>query len=118
LLQALAHPANTHSGYGSVAIGRLDRESREGEVPRFHFNVHDGSEHPDLEGAELPGLSDARKYAVRYFRDMLHSELNGFWAGEEWKMEVTDDTGLLLFSLHFSGTDSPALSRPDLTILI
>lgn len=78
-------------------------------MPRFHFNVHDGSDYPDPEGTELPDVEAARKFAIRYFGDMLHAEPCTFWNGQEWKMEVTDEAGLLLFSLHFIGIDSPAL---------
>lgn len=86
-------------------------------MPRFHFNVHDGSNHPDPDGAELPDFPTARKYAVRYFGEMLQGDPCAFRNGEEWKMEVTDETGLVLFSLHFIGIDAPALDRPDLATI-
>jgi len=87
-------------------------------VPRFHFNVYDGTHHIDSEGAELPGLSAVRNYAVHYFRDMLQADLRTFWESGEWKMDVTDERGLTLFSLHFIGIDAPVLDHPDLTISV
>ncbi len=87
-------------------------------MPRFHFNVHDGSEHPDVEGAELDDVPAARKYALRYFGELLHGDPCTVWSGEEWKMDVTDDTGLTLFSLHFIAIDAPAPDSRDLTISV
>ena len=87
-------------------------------MPRFYFNVYDGTHHIDSEGAELPGLPAVRDYAIRYFRDMLQDDLGTFWEGEGWKMEVTGETGLTLFSLHFMGINAPAPDRPDLTISV
>ena len=87
-------------------------------MPRFHFNVHDGSDYPDLEGAELEDVPAARKYAVRYFGELLQGDPCTFWSGEEWKMDVTDETGLTLFSLHFIAIDAPALDSRDVTISV
>jgi hypothetical protein len=78
-------------------------------MPRYHFNVHDGTDHPDLQGTELDDVPAARKHAVRYFGEMLQRDPCTFWNGEEWKMEVANETGLVLFSLHFIGIDAPAL---------
>jgi hypothetical protein len=95
-------------------------------VPRFHFHVHDGVEHPDPEGSDLPDIPSARKYAVRYFGEMLQDEPSTFWNGEELRMQVADETGLLLFSLHFIAVNAPvlegvgtakALDDPGVTIL-
>jgi hypothetical protein len=93
---------------------------REGErsVPRFHFNAHDGSDHPDLEGVELADVPAARSFAIRYFRDMLHDDPGSLIECGEWKMEVTDEGGLTLFSLHLIGINAPAVDRRDLTISV
>lgn len=77
-------------------------------MPRFFFNVHDGREYPDFDGIELPSISDARRQATLYAGELLRSDPASFWSGEEWKMEVTDDRGLVLFHLIFVGIDAPA----------
>jgi hypothetical protein len=38
-----------------------------------------------------------------------------FWDKEEWKMTVTNETGLTLFCLHFLGIDAPAAGRSTRT---
>lgn len=87
-------------------------------MPRFHFNLHDGVEHFDDDGAELADLAAARKYALRYFAEVLQAEARTFADGAELRMDVTDEAGLLLVSLHFTMLDSPAATPPDLTISV
>src|SRR5205085_4739912 len=92
--------------------------SRERKMPRYHFNTLDRGDHRDPDGAELADLAAAQSYAVRYFGELLLGEPWTFADGGEWKMEVTDESGLILFSLHFIGIEAPALERPDLTISV
>ena len=78
-------------------------------MPRYHFQFHDGQAHPDPDGIELPGIEAARTHAVRYFGDLLRTEAGAFGPADEWRMEVSDESGLLLFTLHFLGMNAPAL---------
>lgn len=77
-------------------------------MPRYHFNVHDGFDLPDPEGSDLPDLRAARIEAVRYAGSLLHDHAVTFWDHDDWRMEVTDEAGLILFSLIFVASDSAA----------
>ena len=74
----------------------------------YHFNVHDGADHPDTLGTECPDLAAARVEAVRRIGRMLTEEAARFWAGDEWTMDVTDPSGLTLFSLTFMAINAPS----------
>lgn len=80
-------------------------------MPRYHFNIHDGEDLPDLEGVELPDLVAARVEAVRISGECLRDHAVKFWDGHEWQMEVTNDRGLTLFTLTFYATDAPSVTR-------
>ena len=79
-------------------------------MPVYHFNVKDGSEIPDPDGTELPDLHTARKEAVKLAGRLLLDDPETFWEGSEWHVEVTDDSGLLLFRLDFMATEAPVVS--------
>ena len=79
-------------------------------MQRYFFNVHDGTEYLDPEGCVLEDLQAARDHAVRYFGDMLRDHPETFWNGEKWSMNVTNQAGLVLFSLYFLGVDAPPLA--------
>jgi hypothetical protein len=77
-------------------------------MPRYFFDIRDGTYIPDETGTELPGLDAARREAVSLSAGLLRDSAVTFWNGDEWKIEVKDDTGLILFSLMFVAVDAPA----------
>lgn len=77
-------------------------------MPRFHFHVEDGLSYRDDLGAELPDTEAARAYALRYFGQMLESSHCSVWNGNDVRMEVADESGLILFALYLVGIDAPA----------
>lgn len=83
-------------------------------MPRFHFNVYDGLSQLDREGQELAGWEEARLEAIRLAGAILRDEAKRIALGEDWRMEVTDETGLVLFRLDFTVMGSPAVmhARP------
>ena len=77
-------------------------------MPRYHFNIHDGRNEVDREGTELPDLHEARRQAIKLAAAVLDDEGTSLRDGEDWHMEVTDATGLVLFRLDFSISHAPA----------
>jgi len=79
-------------------------------MPHYFFNVHDGATYTDKTGAELADLAAARAVALRLTADLLRDD-DEFWDSGDWKMDVTDASGLILFTLMFMALDAPALRR-------
>lgn len=84
-------------------------------MPIYHFNVHDRLLLPDKDGRELPDLDAAKREAISRSGDMIKELDAALWHGEEWKMDVTDSTGLILFSLVFFATAAPTLAQRQAT---
>ena len=80
-------------------------------MPRYFFHVHDGVSFPDDEGTELRDLHAARAAAVTMSGEMLKANTHDFWQGDEWKMDVTDETGMILFTLMFMAISAPDTER-------
>ncbi|SEG26080.1 hypothetical protein SAMN04488144_112106 [Methylobacterium sp. 190mf] len=80
-------------------------------MPRYHFNVHDGSSILDGAGTELPDWQSARLEAVRRAGDILKQDAQRIALGEDWRIEVTDQTGLILFQMTFLVVESPVMRR-------
>lgn len=83
-------------------------------MPRYHFNVYDGVNLLDKTGIELPDATFARREAIRYAGSLLEESAAQDSLTNEWRMEVTDETGLILFRLDFFVTPSPAMRPPTL----
>ena len=77
-------------------------------MPEFHFNVFDGITSIDQDGTELPDLHTARHEALILAGAMIEDSAKRLALGEEWRLEVTDDAGLMLFRLDFTIIEAPA----------
>lgn len=77
-------------------------------MSRYFFHVEDGLVHVDGEGVELSGLDAAREHAVSYFAELLRDSADAFWSSREWLMRVTDEQGLVFFTLHFAAVVAAA----------
>ena len=78
-------------------------------MPRFHFNIYDGINEIDRVGLELPDYNDARIEAMRLSGEILKHTAHRLVLGEDWRMELTDERGLILFRLDFSVLEAPVL---------
>ena len=75
-------------------------------MPRFYFNVFDGRSTRDTDGVNLPDCETARCEAIRLAGALLDEESPRLKDGDDWRLEVTDKTGLILIRLDFSVTVS------------
>ena len=71
-------------------------------MPRYFFNVYDGYSELDTDGTELPDIYTAQSEAIRLSGEILREEGGRFWNNTEWKLEVADENGTILFVLTFS----------------
>ena len=82
-------------------------------VPRYHFNIHDGVCLADADGIELPGWQAARLEAIRRAGAVLQDDAQSVAVGEDWRIEVTDGTGLILFQMTFLMIEAPVMLQAD-----
>lgn len=78
-------------------------------MPRFHFRLAYAK---DETGMDLADLTEAKCEALRYAMRLLCEAPNAFCDSPEFTMTVTDENGLVLFTLALVGTDAPVI-RPD-----
>lgn len=80
-------------------------------MPRYYFNVYDGLSSLDVEGTELPDWRAARKAAIRLAGEILKDDADRIDLGEDWRIEVADQTGLVLFQMTFLVVEAPDILR-------
>jgi hypothetical protein len=78
---------------------------------RFFFNLAGAVHDPDNLGEELPDLQAARIYAVVQASEVIRNRPELVWAGDEVRIEVTDGTGLILFTVMVVGVNAAAAMR-------
>jgi len=80
-------------------------------MPRFHFQVRTETHVMLSEVVELPKADDARLEASRRVGELLKVHAGKIWEDQDWRMDVTDDVGLILFVLQITAVRSAAMSR-------
>jgi hypothetical protein len=83
---------------------------------RFHFQAEDGRIYPDDQGVELPNVRAACVEASRILGDFLKRKPEEFWVNDDLSLRVSDDRGLVLFTLNLSVSLSAAMAgrHPDI----
>ncbi len=76
-------------------------------MPRYNFGSVDGDRDPDVYGVELANDTAARAYAIKYAGEVLQSDPRTLSAHGQWRVEVTDAEGHLLFNVVTLAMDSP-----------
>ena len=79
-------------------------------MPRYYFHVQDGVSTVDNGGTVLRNLATAKREAVKVAGRMRSEEASAFWETQDWRMTVTDQSGLTLFSLIFMAIESASIS--------
>jgi hypothetical protein len=75
---------------------------------RFHFQVRTGTHVMVTESADLSNTDEARVEAAKRIGSLLHAHAGKLWTDEEWQMDVTDETGLILFVINIAAMRSAA----------
>ena len=86
-------------------------DGKERRVPRFHFNISDGHPTIDEQGTELANYEAARRQAIALAGTVLVEESREPHVGNEWRVEVTDEKGLILYRLDIGIAESPAVPK-------
>lgn len=86
-------------------------------MPRFYFHTN----HPDEQnvqddvGLDLADVHAAKCEAVAYAGSLLCDVREHFWDKGDFELTVTDERGLILFTMHVVGTEAPAISAVQAT---
>ena len=75
---------------------------------RYFFNQLNGQVKVDDQGLEFASIRDARIEAVRYAGEVIKDHPTLVWTGGDFRIEVTDENALLLFTVVVVGVDAPA----------
>jgi hypothetical protein len=77
-------------------------------MPRYFYNVDDGASIPDRDGIELADLKAAKCEAIKYAGRLICDAHTSFWHMDDWRLTVTNEDHLTLFTLIFASIDSPS----------
>jgi hypothetical protein len=77
-------------------------------MPKYHIEMRTADqvwETVDVERDDLEGL---RIEMARFVGELLRDHAGKIWADRDWRVDVTDEAGLILYVLSIFATDSAA----------
>ena len=74
------------------------------------FNLAGAIYDPDVKGYEVATIDQARILAAQHIAEVIRDRPGVVWAGEEVRMEVTDERQFVLFTIIVAGVDAAAVA--------
>ena len=77
-------------------------------MPNYHIELRTADqvwETVDVARDDLEGL---RIEMARFVGQLLQDHARQIWADRDWRVDVTDETGLILYVMHIFAIDSAA----------
>ena len=75
---------------------------------RYFFHSETDTRYSDLDGMDFDDPAQARAEAIKLCGEMIHEAPKGFWGSRPWSVTVTDEAGLVLWSIAIDAFSSPA----------
>ncbi len=77
-------------------------------MPHFNINLRTPSVVSESWHIEMPDHTALRIELARYVGEFLKDHANLIWEDEDWRIDVTDESGLILYVMQISATNTAA----------
>lgn len=77
-------------------------------MARFNIEVRTRGSVLETVPVETENLDAMRVEIAQFVGQLLKDHAALIWADEDWRVDATDEAGLILFSIHLFATDSAA----------
>lgn len=77
-------------------------------MPHYHIELRTADrvwESLDVERSDVEGL---RVEMARFVGELLKEHAQQIWLDQDWRLDVTDEAGLILYVMHISATNAAA----------
>jgi hypothetical protein len=79
----------------------------------YHIALRTGSHVRETVEIEKESYLAVRVEVAAFVGELLRDHANQVWADEDWRVDVTDEQGLILFVMHIAAIEtSAAMSSP------
>lgn len=77
-------------------------------MARYNIELRTESRVSETLQVEKADLTELRIEVARLVGDLLKDHANQIWIDEDWRVDVTDETGLILYVMQITATNSAA----------
>lgn len=82
-------------------------------MPSYRINLRSESHIADTFTVEHEDLTALRIEVARFVGETLRDHASLIWKDEDWRIDVSDDTGLILFIIQVAAYNSSATAPPN-----
>lgn len=79
-------------------------------MPRYHIELRTQDRIWDTLDVVMGDTNEVRVEVAQFIGELLKDHADKIWVDEEWRVDVTDETGLVLFVMHLMVTNSAAVA--------
>ena len=99
--------------------GRVDTSrdaglaTRRSTMPVYNIELRNAERVWETLRLERDDVTGLRIEMARFVGELLKDHAGQIWIDGEWRVDATDENGLILYILHLFATDSPASRAPQ-----
>lgn len=77
-------------------------------MPRYHIGLRSETHLNETLTVERESLTDLRIEMARFVGELLRQHADAIWEDKDWRVDVTDENGLILFVMEIHAADTAA----------
>jgi hypothetical protein len=81
-------------------------------MPLYHINLRTEEQVWNTADVEADNLDQLRIKMAQFAGELLKGHAGKVWQDEDWRVDVTDEAGLILYVIHISASDTAATRQP------
>jgi hypothetical protein len=81
-------------------------------MPQFNIELRTRDRVWETLVIEKENQTEARVEVARFVGELLKDHAHRIWVDEDWRVDVTDEMGLILFVMHLFVTNTAAMAPP------
>jgi tRNA threonylcarbamoyladenosine modification (KEOPS) complex Pcc1 subunit len=81
-------------------------------MPSYNIELRNAERIWETLAVEADDVDALRVEVATFVGELMRDHARTIWQDQEWRVDVTDERGLIMFILHIFATDSAALNAP------
>lgn len=81
-------------------------------MPLYHIELRTADRVWDTVDMERDDLTALRIEMAKFVGQLLKDHAHQIWADKDWRVDVTDEAGLILYVMQIAATDTAATAAP------
>lgn len=77
-------------------------------MAHYHIELRTADRVSETLAVERDDIRGLRIEMAQFVGELLKDHAEEIWADQDWRIDVTDETGLILYVMHVSATNSAA----------